>query len=115
MSDTPTVTRPRFHVWLYPDGTEQADYDDTDPVYLTEVRVTNQDQLLAETQAKGLAVDTKQAFHLTNLWIWAACVRRGLTQEKFKPFSARLEYEPVKGQEDEDEDPTSTAGGANSG
>lgn len=116
MAPPPKATRPRFHVFLYPEGLEEDQVDTTEPEYLAEVTITNRDQLLAETQAKGLGIRKEEPFHLTNLWIWAACVRRKLTADKFKPFSNRLEYAPVQGQEEEDpEDPTSTGQDLNTG
>lgn len=117
MTESPKPTRLQFHVFLYPDDTAPEDVDTTDPDYAGTVTVTNQDQLLAETQAKGLGINLGEAtkFHMTNLWIWAACVRRGLTDEKFKPFTKRLEYDPVKDEEEDPEDPTRTDPGASTG
>lgn len=100
----PKLDRPAFHVWV---GT---DPDDAAPEYVGVVTITNADQLTAETQAKGLGLrDIKAApMHYTNLWIWAAMVRRQLTADKFQVFTKRMEYRPVKEQEDSPgaEDPT---------
>lgn len=92
--ETPKLDRPRFHVYLVPDG---ADPDTADPEYVAAVTITNRDQLVAENQSRANGVDARnQPFHVTNLWIWAACVRLGLTADKFQPFTRRLEYAPIK-------------------
>jgi hypothetical protein len=116
--DAPTFTRPRFHVWMLPPDTDPADADDTDPEYVGVVTITNQDQLMAETQAKGLGVSRESAFHLTNLWLWAAMVRRKRTEDKFRTFTARMEYRPVDDDTEageDTEDPSRTAQGPNTG
>lgn len=115
MTDTPPppLKRPRFHVYLTP-----AEDPEGDPEYVGMVTVTNQDQLTAESQAKGLGIRAKdEPFHLTNLWIWCAMVRRGDTSDKFRPFTKVMEYRPVD-DEDEDEatpDPTTTDPGVSTG
>lgn len=105
----PRPKRLRFHVWITP-----HDGDDT-PAYQGEVEVRNQDQLVAENAARSLNIPRVKdsPFHLTNLWIWAACVRLGLTEDKFHVFTHRLDYDAVKdapdqdGEEDQEEvDPT---------
>lgn len=108
MTTTPALSRPSFHVWM---GT---DPDDDAPEYVGVVTVTNADQLTAETQAKGLGIPDPRAtpFRLTNLWLWAAMVRKGLTADKFQPFTQRLEYRPVE-EEEAPEDPTDGAPGPN--
>lgn len=103
--DTPRrPPRLQFHVWITP-------HDDLDgePVYQGIVEVRNQDQLVAENQARSAGVPNVKAapFHLTNLWIWAACVRLGLTEDKFQVFTHRLDYDAVKdAQGDPEPDPT---------
>lgn len=107
MSDTTPAPKPprlRFHVWLTP-----ADDLDAEPVYQGEVEVRNVDQLVAENQARsvGIANVKSSPFHLTNLWIHAACVRLGLTEDRFQTFTARLDYDAVKPPKGEPEpDPT---------
>ena len=121
MAPPPKATRPRFHVFLYPEDLAEDQVDTTEPDYLATVTITNRDQLLAENQAKGLGIKVGEegnGFHVSNLWIWAACVRRELTRDKFKVFSNRLEYAPVekgKGEGEETEDPTSTGQDHNTG
>jgi hypothetical protein len=64
---------------------------------------------VAENAARSLGITNVKAspFHLTNLWIWAACVRLGITEDKFPVFTPRLDYDAVKGDPVEDEeDPT---------
>lgn len=110
--NTPALDRPAFHVWI------GEDPDDDHPDYVGVVTVTNADQLTAETQAKGLGIRDPRStpFHLTNLWLWAACVRRGLTEDRFQVFTNRLEYRPVEDQEEaEAEGPTDGAQGPNTG
>lgn len=112
MTDTspPRLERPSYHVWLTP-----ADDLEAEPAYHGVVTVLNVDQLTAETQAKGLGIKRDQPFHLTNLWIWAAMVRTEATQDKFGPFTRRMEYRPVKDDDDQAEeavaDPTPGAPG----
>jgi len=91
----PLLSRPTFHVWLVADD---QDPDTTDPAYVGLVAVTNQDQLVAELQARKVGVPNvrETPFHLTNLWLWAACVRRGLTSARFQEFARRMEYQPTK-------------------
>lgn len=115
MTTPPTLDRPRFHVWMTPEG---QDPNATEPEYVGEVTILNQDQLTAETQGRANGVpDAKAApFHLTNLWIWAAMVRLDLTRDKFPVFVRRMEYRPVEADtapedlEADDLDPTTTAG-----
>ena len=106
-TDSPALDRPRFHVWIGEDPEDEA------PEYMGVVTVTNADQLTAETQARGLGLHNLRdtPFHLTNLWLWAAAVRRGLTTDKFKPFTARLEYRPVEDEGEDQADPTHGAPG----
>lgn len=96
MTDTappaPDLQRPAYHVWLTP---EDADDLEADPPYVGVVTIRNVDQLTAETQAKALKVSNKDNFHLTNLWIWAACVRTEITKARFHEFTKRLEYRPT--------------------
>lgn len=96
----PRPTRPRLHVWA--EGPE--------PIYLGVVTVTNRDQLLAETQAKGLGINSQASpFHVSALWAWAAAVRQGLTDAKFKAFCDNYAWESVKDDDDQEaaaEDPT---------
>lgn len=108
--DPPALDRPMFHVWI------GEGPDDPAPDYVGVVTVTNADQLMAETQAKAVGIrDPKSSpFHLTNLWLWCAMVRREMTSDKFKPFTARVEYRPVTEQEDaQGEGPTDGAQGPN--
>lgn len=114
MTDTkPTkaMDLPRYHVWL-------AD-DDGEHRYVGEVTIRNVDQLTAETQAKAVNVNMRtQPFHLTNLWLWAACVRLEETDLRFRPFTERLEWTKV-GEDGEGEvpevDPTTTDPGVSTG
>lgn len=107
----PRLTRPRFDLWAEPDD------PGLEPAYLARVTITNGDQLLAETQAKGLGIDVKAyPFHLTALWVWAAAVRVDLTSDKFKVFTTRYAWEGVKdptepGGEEGEADPTPGAPG----
>ena len=87
----PDLQRPAYHVWLTPDD---GDLDE-DPPYVGVVTIRNVDQLTAETQAKALKVSIRDNFHLTNLWIWAACVRTEVTKARFHEFTKRLEYRPT--------------------
>ena len=107
--DAPRLDRPRFHVWV------GEGPDDDAPAYVGAVTITNADQLTAEIQARGLGLQDMKGtpFHTTNLWIWAAMVRKGLTSDKFKPFTARMEYRPVDedDQLEPDADPTNGAPG----
>lgn len=101
----PRLSRPRFHLWRETDDPEA-------PAYLGVVTITNADQLLAETQAKGLGIRPKDSpFHLTALWVWAAAIRSLSVTDKFKPFTESYAWEGIKeaadDQEDDDaEDPT---------
>lgn len=103
----PDLDRPAYHVWIGEAPEDEA------PAYVGVVSVTNADQLTAETQAKGLGLhDMKaQPLHFTALWIWAACVRRGLTTDKFRPFTQRMDYRPVDKPEEDPEGPTDGAPG----
>lgn len=85
----PKINRPRFHLWREPA---------TDDDYVGVVAVTNGDQLLAETQAKGLGIQVGKGsgFHLTALWVWAAAVRLEHTTDKFKAFTATYAWEAVE-------------------
>lgn len=107
----PALDRPRFHVWMGEDPEDPA------PDYVGVVTITNADQLTAETQAKGLGIDAKaHPFRLTNLWLWCAMVRRGLTSDKFPVFTNRCEYRPLEADQAEAasaEDPTVGAPGPN--
>ena len=104
----PTLTLPRYHVWVAPEP-------DADPAYVGVVTVRNVDQLTAETQSKALGIRIKeQPFHLTNLWLWAALVRTGQTSEKFHALVKVMEYRPINDDAPElegvdDEDPTGGA------
>lgn len=108
----PTLTRPRYHVWL-------AEDPEADPTYVGVVTVRNVDQLTAETQAKGLGIRIKeQPFHLTNLWLWAALVRTGQTTARFPELVKQMEYRPVEDdaaelEGEDDQDPTVGAQGPN--
>lgn len=109
----PRLTLPRYHVWL---ATEPA----ADPAYVGVVTVRNIDQLTAETQSKGLGIRLKeQPFHLTNLWLWAALTRQGLTTDRFHALVQHMEYRPVDDTEleggEDDEDPTDGAETLNTG
>jgi hypothetical protein len=115
-TDTPPPAKaldlPRYHVWLAE--------EDQDHRYVGVVTVRNVDQLTAEKQAKPLRIDVQtEGFHLTNLWIWAACIRLEETTLKFKPFTEALEWSKVKDDEDQEAeegvDPTTTGQGVSTG
>jgi hypothetical protein len=116
MTDSPKPKRLRFHVWLTPH--EDGPTGPGEPVYQGVVDVRNVDQLRAENAARSVGVTRikDQPFHLTNLWIWQACIRLGLTDDRFDVFTSRLDYDPIKAdQEDDDQDPTRPHQGPNSG
>lgn len=111
----PKIDRPKLHLWR---ETEDPDA----PEYVGVLTITNADQLLAETQARGLGITLGKGsgFHLTALWAWAAAVRTGVTSDKFKPFTQAYAWEGVKDsgdepEEDPDEDPTVGAEGPSIG
>lgn len=97
---TPTITRNRFHLFA-----NQADDPDADPTFVATLTITNADQLLAEKQAKGLAIQVPRrddrgqvhgdSFHFTALWVWASAVRTGRTTDKFKAFTEAFQWEGV--------------------
>jgi hypothetical protein len=102
------LKRTEFHVWIAPElGAE--------PEYVGEIPILNQDQLRAELEGPrhGLTNLREQPFHLTNLWIWAACVRLKLTELRFQDFKMVMEYDKEDDQPGADAadepDPTSGA------
>lgn len=107
----PTLDRPTFHVWY------GSDPSDPEPEYRGVVAITNADQLTAEVQgrSKGLTDMKSQPMRVTNLWLWAAMVRMGWTEDRFDVFTNRVEYRPVKDTEEapDPEGPTVGAEGPN--
>lgn len=103
----PDLDRPAYHVWIGEGPEDEA------PTYVGLVTVTNADQLTAETQSRALGLhDMKaQPLHFTALWIWAACVRRGITTSKFRPFCQVMDYRPVDKPKADPEGPTDGAQG----
>lgn len=97
---TPTLTRPTFHVWLAPEGTDQSEDLPADQLTHHRVMVSSGDQLRAELEAgqrklpKG-GRDTPM--HLTVLWLWASMVRTGRFSGGSREFQALcVSYDPER-------------------
>lgn len=111
MTDTPTLSRPQFHVWM---NTRASADDQPEPEYVGVVTITHGDQLRAELEGPrhGLHSMKDAPMHYTTLWVWAAMVRSGTYAGKFGQFKADdlADLSPVKDdqvQEDgDDADPT---------
>lgn len=83
-----------------------------------DITIRHADQLRAELEAGQYGIRREHAFHLADLWAWAACVRLGLFTGKFKEFQSRI-VDIVKQDDElvialEPVDPTRPADGSNS-
>ena len=119
MTDTPTLSRPQFHVWMNPPASGERVAGEPlsgqpEPEYVGVVTITHGDQLRAELEGPrhGLHSMKDAPMHYTTLWVWAAMVRSGTYAGKFGQFKADdlADLSPVKDdqvQEDgDDADPT---------
>lgn len=89
--ERPKLTRPSYHVWTAPTGTDPNTVED-DQLEYHRVVVNGTDQLRAELEARrlGLPEGSKAPMHLTALWLWAAMTRTQATAQPFPEWKHRL-------------------------
>lgn len=76
----------RFDVYLWPEGTDPADYDDTEPECY-KVRCLHIDQLMGERAYRSTGGDmASEPMGITTAWVYAAVQRLGL-YPKDKPLA----------------------------
>lgn len=113
MPPAPKMKRLAYHVWLapaeLPDGVTDALELPDDALEYHHVLVGNGDQLRAELEANQLRIKpVDNPMHLTNLWLWAALVRTGVVDSKFRDFKASgrlVNYDPDRDRDQPHTDP----------